>query len=82
MEYTPVIFDENTDYEEVELLVRQLFSEKISDNCGCGCGPTKGSLCEISILLSDIDYVKTANVPRYEADVEAAYKLLTTKSNC
>lgn len=79
MDYQPIVFDENTDYEAAEELVRELYSEKIKDMYKCQCSLLE-SLSPVGLILIDLPFAKINYPSRYQADIQAAYKLLTAKS--
>lgn len=70
-----IVFDEDTDYEAVELQVKQEYAKEVSHDCCGGCG--SDNLCDVQKFILGIDINKElGDEVRYEKCVESAYKLL------
>lgn len=81
---TPIIFDENTNYDEVFLKTKAMYMDIVATKNGCGCSNKLDSkLCKILKYLTAAQYNKDKLIPdqaRYEEAVEAAY--LSINCNC
>lgn len=75
-----IIFNSNTDYNQAEVIVKEMFSDYMADKCGCGCSGSKG--CDVGNLMLAIDIDKEYNTTRWENDIRLAYKLLKSKCGC
>ena len=74
-----IIFNEDTNYDEVLEKTKILYSDAVAKDCGCGCKGNK--LCKPLIYITAADLNKERlNQVRYEEAVESAY--LSLKCNC
>lgn len=74
----PIIFDDTTDYANVELLIKELFSKRIAALCDNSCSFDK-KLSEVTSYFTALEIDKETNEERYKNDVQSIYYLLTSK---
>lgn len=74
-------FDDDTDYEAVEIIVKQMYSDLKASKCkGCGC---HGDLeCKLSSIMVAMDINKDTNETRWQDNIKTAYKMLKSKCGC
>lgn len=78
---TPIIFNEDTDYDAVLIQVKLKFANTVAANCGCGCSCTNDKLCKTLVFITAADINKdNSDQINYEEAVESAY--LTLNCNC
>jgi len=75
------IFNNTTNYAEVEAAIKAEYSKVVSELCGCGCH-SNDKLCDIVSYFKALDIDKTTNQVRYKNDVKAIYKLLNSNCGC
>lgn len=71
-------FNEDTDYAAVEITVKQMYSD-LNSQLGCCNSSKQGkTLCEVDAILQAMSIDSdSGDTDRYEADVQAAYLLLS-----
>lgn len=82
--YPKVTFDENTDYEEVELIVKSMYDCVLAqgDVC-CKSKAVSDMLCEADVKRRAMSINKEfSNTDRYEANVKDLYNLLYNSAYC
>lgn len=78
MTYPKYIFNEDTDYDAVEITVKQMYSD-LNSQLGCCNSSKQGkTLCEVDAILQAM-YIdaEAGDTDRWQADVKAAYLLLS-----
>lgn len=75
------IFNNTTNYSEVEVAIKAEYSNKVAEDCGCGCHQDP-KMCEIAMLFTALEQDKLNNQVRYKNDVRAIYRLLNSKCGC
>lgn len=75
------IFNNTTNYAEVEATIKAEYSNRIAASCSCGCHDDP-KLCEIATLFTALEQDKINNQVRYKIDVRAIYRILNANCGC
>lgn len=76
MTYPPITFDSNTDYNQVEILLKEMFSDLNAQTPN----PKSTKISKVFAMalpfMEIMEFDRTNNVQRWQSDIQSAYKIL------